>query len=320
MTLDEAGTATRVRVLSREDRLHEVVGNPATKIIWNPTGYVPPATGQAKVDAFLWNESLWRAPLEAFGFKISFPQTPIEILTRNTVPAGTGIATSASSFAALTLAWAAILVGADRAKLLNEWQTNTHLKQALAEIASKGSGSACRSMLGPWVEWIPEKGIHAIEGAPLDLVDLILLIEEEKKLIPSSEAHLRVQTSPLYSEGRMERAHVRLKQVKDALFAGEFAQLQKVVLEEALDMHELFHTSNPPFSYLRPKSREWIQRIKEQDPNLPSAHAVLTLDAGANVHLFVPSTEVSSWLHAIKEIDPSLKVFQSHMGLGAHYV
>ena len=339
MTLREIGTHTTIKVLEQNASLE-------FKLRWNEEGYLPPESGKKKAEAFLRNESLWKPALESLGFEYCPPQCEIEIFTRNNVPAGTGIATSASAFAALTLCWAEVLTGA-RGKewveaysnlaslkeskgevsaqntekntgLKKSFEKSREMKSILAQIASKGSGSACRSFHGPWVEWVPSSGVQSVSAGKVHFVDLILMIDREPKAVTSSSAHERVQTSPLFL-GRVERAEARLAQVKRGLLTDDLAMLQKTVIEEALDMHELFHTSNPSWSYLKPLSRDWISLVQNQSETLPSQDVVLTLDAGANVHLFIPVDEQLKWEEYIRRSFPGLDFCIGTEGTGAHY-
>ena len=283
---------------------------------WDPTGYVPPMTGQKKAEDFLLNKNLWIELLTQFNFECLFPQSKISIKTSNNVPAGTGIATSASAFAALTLAWSAILAGPRQQEWIKLVQSGeVRLRKAMAKVAAKGSGSSCRSLDGPWVEWNPEQGISVIDGGPTEWMDFIFLIESGPKQVPSSEAHQRVITSPHFQE-RAGRAEKRLAHLK-ALLKGNpntIPQIQSLVLEEAMDMHDLFHTSQPPFRYMTSLSEEIASSSQ-----LPSFKGVVTLDAGANVHLFVPLDQEHACESWIKSTYPEVKYLKDIAGYGAHY-
>ena len=317
-TLHSFGTTTSISL--------EATGEYLT-FAWNPAGYVPPESGRRKAENFLKKEAQWKELLTTFGFQTHWPKTQVKILTENNVPAGTGIATSASAFAALTLAWSALLAGDRKLEWMKKFNSgDAAFREALAAVASLGSGSAARSMDGPWVEWSPAVdqigGIKKIEGGPTQWVDLILVIESAPKAVSSSEAHERVKTSPLY-EGRAARVEARLIELKTLLkqTPGTIPQIQKLVLEEALDMHELFHTSQPPFRYMQALSQEVVSLFRERSSELPTKHGVITLDAGANVHLFVPCEELSQWSVWVSKRFPTLKVLIDHDSdrKGAHY-
>jgi diphosphomevalonate decarboxylase len=309
MTLEDAGTTTSMNVLDSEGELH---------FVWSPKGYVPPIVGQQKAEKFLKDSTLWKNAIQKLGFEYHAQTGIIELETENSVPAGTGIATSASGFAALTLAWLGILLSKNAKAWQERFETDPSARRVVAELAGHGSGSACRSIDGPFVEWDPRSGTRRVEAGKISFIDFILLLDQEAKLISSSEAHSRVKSSPKFV-GRVGRAHARLAHVKEALKRGDVQAISVTVLEEALDMHELFHTSDPAFQYMNDESRAWVARFQSQDSKLPSQNAVITLDAGANLHVFVPETEERSWIRYFTSIE-NLKFLKSKAGKGARYV
>lgn len=310
MTLDQVGTHTSIERVSAAGEL---------AFEWNIAGYVPPMSGRQKAENFLRRTKHWTESLSTLGFSTSAPVGTFRITTFNNVPAGTGIATSASGFAALTLAWIGILLESRITEWQDLFEQSAKHRIAVAEIAKLGSGSAGRSIDGPWVEWDPRLGIHRIEGGKISFTDFILIIDTETKAVSSSDAHARVLSSPLFL-GRVGRAEARLAQVKSALLRGDLKVLSARVLEEALDMHDLFHTSEPSFSYLKPQSKFWIERVKNHDPLLPTQNCILTLDAGANVHLFVPSHEEAQWEAWLRTSESGVSFVKARAGKGAHYV
>jgi diphosphomevalonate decarboxylase len=60
---------------------------------------------------------------------------------------------------------------------------------------------------------------------------------------------------------------------------------------EFWDMHALFETAEPPFSYMKPKSLEVLEFVSDYWSQKKDGPLV-TMDAGANVHfLFRPDQE-----------------------------
>jgi diphosphomevalonate decarboxylase len=308
MTLSRSGTHTRITRVGDADRLI---------FRFSDRGYVPPAVGLGKAHAFLSDVGAFRSALEPFGFDVNSVPGVYEILTRNTVPAGTGIATSASGFAALTLAWAGVLCGRDLPRFRARFEKDPALRKALATVSARGSGSSCRSFGGPFVEWHPDSGVT--EWNPeCEYTDFILLLETEEKAVSSSEAHERVRTSPRFS-GREERVTRRMTELSRILNSTDRSALPALVLDEAVDMHELFHTSVPGFRYWNAESEAWIERIRNLDAGLPTGNAVLTFDAGANAHLFVPSVEAALWEGYLASVHPGLKTVMDVSGKGARF-
>lgn len=198
-----------------------------------------------------------------------------KIESANNFPSDCGLASSASSFAALTLA---------AAKAFQEISPKTwgHDLQHLSSLSRQGSGSSCRSLFGPWALWKEEYA----EPALLEYTKLhhmVVLVEDAKKDVSSSEAHKRVTTSPRF-EGRIDRAHMRLNDLVHALRFGDWNMAVQICWDEFIDMHRLFETSQPPFSYMTEGSREVID-FCEKEFQRWSDGPLVTMDAGANVHL-----------------------------------
>jgi mevalonate pyrophosphate decarboxylase len=120
------------------------------------------------------------------------------IRSANSFPSSSGIASSASSFAALTLASAAALAR-DFNAFENLWKHHPEFRRALSGLSRQGSGSSCRSFEGPWVFWEGERTSTVPSGLP-PLAHFVILIERGEKAVASSEAHLTVRTSPLWNE------------------------------------------------------------------------------------------------------------------------
>ncbi len=236
--------------------------------------------------------------------------------TANTFPAASGIASSASSFAALTLglAWAQC---ADAEAFRRAWESSDRaLRRALARLSREGSGSSCRSMEGPFVRWEGDSVLPVPSELP-KLADLVVLVSSQEKEVSSSQAHLRVKTSPLW-EGRPERVHARVTQIEKALGAGDLNALGRISWSEAWEMHSLFHTAEDPFSYWAPETLAILQWIS---PELKKGRPwVVTLDAGPNVHILCPEAQVAELRQALASAFPSLSVLEDAQGSGAGLV
>jgi diphosphomevalonate decarboxylase len=207
------------------------------------------------------------------------------IESANNFPSDCGLASSASSFAALTLAAAEVF------QKMNPqvWGTD---KKTLSELSRQGSGSSCRSLFGPWALWQHEYA----EPMGLELTDMhhiVVVVEDSKKQISSSEAHKLVTTSPRF-EGRPERAEIRLKDLVNALRFNDWHLARQIVWDEFVDMHRLFETSTPSFSYMTAESKQVLEDCqnfwtKWQDGPL------VTMDAGANVHMLFRQDQKKSF-------------------------
>ncbi len=245
-------------------------------------------------------ERHFRRVLEHFGAPLAGRW---QVRTGNAFPAGAGIASSASGFAALTLAIAAVI---------GKQQTP---RSELAALSRQGSGSSCRSFEGPWVQWDHENAA-SVEWSLGPLTDLVILIEESEKAVGSSEAHQRVRTSPNWS-GRVERAKSRLARIRSSLVEGDWKSFSSTCWDEAMDMHELFHTSEPSFSYWKPQTREVLAWLESIGAHRGDVKIGVTLDAGPNVHLLIPQRDEAFWLDKLEEHFPANAVMVDRQGAGA---
>ncbi|MCM2276518.1 MAG: hypothetical protein NDJ89_00385 [Oligoflexia bacterium] len=208
----------------------------------------------------------------------------------NTFPQASGIASSASSFAALTLAGSAACA-ADRASFERAWAGEAGLRSALAAVSRVGSGSSCRSLDGPWVRWQGEE-VSTIRSSLPPLAHFVLLVSREAKQVSSSQAHALVKGSPLWP-GRPLRADARAERIAEAIARGALGEVARLAWQDAWEMHSLFHTAEEPFSYWEPGSlrvlRALAPALREDRP------PIVTLDAGPNVHVSVEASRAAEW-------------------------
>lgn len=232
---------------------------------------------------------------ETFGIKDIFI-----IRSANNFPSDCGIASSASSFAALTMA------AYDYA--LNHGLIQEMSLEELANLSQKGSGSSCRSFFAPWGLW-DDNGAKELTLETAKIHHAIALAESEKKQVSSSEAHKRVVTSDLF-RGRPERAEERLNHLIQALNTNQWSKACEITWLEFWDMHALFETSRPPFGYMTEGSLKVLNLLRPEIQNL-----MVTMDAGANVHILYREEDTHRAEAVFKEIEKSFQVVRSGRAL-----
>jgi diphosphomevalonate decarboxylase len=205
-----------------------------------------------------------------------------EVTSENNFPTGAGIASSASAFAALALA-AAAAAGLS----LDEKQ--------LSCLARIGSGSACRSVPGGFVEWQVGTGdddSYAFSIAAPEhwaLTDCIALISQEHKDVSSRDGHMLADSSPLQA-ARLEDTPRRLSLCRQALLGRDFTLLADVTEMDCLLMHAVMQTSTPRLLYWQPATLAVMQAVVAwRRSGVP---VFFTIDAGPNVHVFCPAEQV----------------------------
>ena len=201
-------------------------------------------------------------------------QIKAHVLSKNNFPTGAGIASSASAFAALSLA-ASQAIGID----LNE--------NELSSLARMGSGSASRSIPGGFTEWFAgssDADSYAVSIAAKDhwsLCDCIAIISKTHKPTGSSEGHQIASSSPLL-EGRLKDVDKRLELCREAILKKDFELLAEISELESNLMHAVMMTSRPALMYWEAASLHIMKEI--QNWRKTGLEVFYTLDAGPNVH------------------------------------
>jgi diphosphomevalonate decarboxylase len=226
------------------------------------------------------------------------------VVSRSNFPESTGLASSASGFAALTRA-------ATRAAGLEMDE------RALSVLARQGSGSACRSIPGGFVEWIASTSSatsYAHSIAPpehWDLRDVVVITTHEAKKVGSSEGHLAASTSHYFSE-RLSRLPPRFHRTKRAVLGKDLIALGPEIEAEAIELHFIAMTSRPPIFYWTPQMVQVVEaaRAWRQD-GMP---VYFTLDAGPNVHLICEGKDAEEVAARAREITQVQQVITSGVG------
>lgn len=228
----------------------------------------------------------------------------------NTFPTGTGIASSASAFAALTVA-AVAAAG------------HTLSERELSTIARTGSGSASRSIPSGFVEWhtgTAHAESYAESFAAPDhwqLIDLIAIVSEQHKHTTSQAGHPTAKTSDL-QPARIAGAQHRLETVKQAILDRDFPTFATVVEEDSNLMHAVMMTSKPPLFYWQPTTLALMQAIREwRAEGLPVCY---TLDAGPNVHCICPQAAADTVHQQLQNMNGIIDIRRATVGGAAHLV
>lgn len=247
-----------------------------------------------------------------FQIKPRAGQFHYQLKTANTFPQASGIASSASAFAAVTLSVAGAMAS-DFSEFQKVYLENMSFRRALASLSRQGSGSSCRSFEGIFVEWDAE-ATRTVESKLSELAHFVLLISGASKAVSSSEAHVFVKTSRLW-EGRVARVEARLAQLKEALIAGDLGRVALISWGEAWEMHSLFHTATFPFSYWEPGT---VEALRFLGPFVNSDNPpIVTLDAGPNPHIIVRASDREEWRARLKERFPRFELLEDRAGMGA---
>jgi diphosphomevalonate decarboxylase len=222
----------------------------------------------------------------------------------NNFPTGTGIASSASGFAALSLA-------ATKAAGL------TLDEKALSRLARIGSGSACRSIPAGFVEWHAgdsDESSYATTVAPSDhwgLVDIIIMVSRTEKSISSRSGHSLAKTS-LLQDARVNDSPRRLHICRTAILQRDFDMLAEITEMDCNLMHAVMLTSTPSILYWQPDTITIMEAVRSwRKSGLPVCY---TIDAGPNVHVICTPQAKKTILGKIQETLGKLETLIAHPG------
>lgn len=214
------------------------------------------------------------------------------VKSNNNFPHSSGLASSASSFAALTKC--AVIA------LSELTQTSLPSIETQAQLSRLGSGSSCRSFFSPWALW-EEETVKAIELPYHELLHQVIVISHAEKKVSSSAAHQLICTSPQYPT-RSQRAIQNLKTLLHAFDAKDWKSAYHVCWKEFQDLHSLFSSCSTPFSYITEESNAALKSLQElwqREGDGP----IVSMDAGPNIHL----------LYRTDQADMALKFKQEYL-------
>src|SRR5690625_4049714 len=170
--------------------------------------------------------------LDLFREYVGKHQLYAEIQSTNHVPTAAGFASSASGFAALAAA---------TSKALDLSLSDA----ALSRFMRRGSGSACRSVYGGFVEW--EKGkkddgsdSFAIQIAPQNHWDIrvaAVVLDAKEKQVSSRVGMKRTVDTSLFYDGWLEGIPHDLAEIKAGIMARDFERVGAIAEANCLKMH-----------------------------------------------------------------------------------
>lgn len=230
-----------------------------------------------------------------------------KVVSDNNFPTGTGLSSSSSGFAALTVA-ATFAAGLK----LSE--------KELSILARQGSGSACRSIPSGTVEWLDgntSETSFAKTIFPADyweIADVVAVVSESRKAVSTSKAHENASSSPFQNE-RVKRMKDKNTRLKKLIKEKDFQKFGELIESEALELHAIYITQKPALIYLMPNSLLIMKLCnKWREDGLP---VYFTVNTGQDVHLIIEKKNVSKLVKKLKEISEVKQIIINSPGEGA---
>lgn len=238
--------------------------------------------------------------------------TRARVRSRNEFPTATGLASSASGFAALALA-------ASRAAGL------ALSARELSILARRGSGSAARSVHGGFVRMragaaSEDAYAEPIESPLLPQVRMVIAIVgggAPKQHGSRDAMDHTAATSPLY-RAWLDLVPRDLAAAEHALAAGDLAALGAVAEANALAMHASALAARPAVIYWQPATLAVHARVRGLRECGLSAWA--TMDAGPHVKVLTTATDAPTIAMQLRDLDGVTAVAISAPGPAAAVV
>lgn len=231
------------------------------------------------------------------------------IVSANDFPTASGLASSASAFAALALA-ASTAAG-------------LHLSpEEISNLARMSSVSAARSVLGGFVElragWPKDEKLSAQQVAPPEhwpLRIVVAVVDEGPKAVSSTEgmAHT-ARTSPFFPAW-VERAPGIYGRIKKAIADRDLEALGIAAEESALAMHATSIAATPGLVYWTGTTLEVLAEVRRLRAVGLSAYA--TIDAGPHVKVLCPPEDEAEVAKQIGGVPGVKRTIATRPGPGA---
>ena len=230
--------------------------------------------------------------------------TRAHVTSSNDFPTASGLASSASGFAALVVAASAAL----------DLELSPEQQSALARRAS---ASAARSIFGGYVELLADAE-SATPVAPADFLDLCVVIALTAlgpKDVGSTDGMLHTQATSPYYPAWVSAAPAIFDEAKRALLDRDFERLGTAMEHSTLMMHASMMAARPALVYLRGPTLDVLECVRGlRRDGLP---AYATMDAGPHVKVFVSKARAGEVSAALSAVPGVTRVLTSAIGGGS---
>jgi len=239
--------------------------------------------------------------------------TAFRIDSENNFPTGAGLASSASGFAALTLA----ATHAAGLKLS---------KSQLSVLARQGSGSAARSIFGGFVHMHRGKDKNGKDAVAEQLYDenywdlrlIILVTSTKEKDIGSTEGmNLTAKTSPYY-DSWIQSTNNDIGEMKNAIVKKDFDKVGELAEFSCLKMHALAMSANPGIIYWNENTVKLINKVRELRKK--GFGVFFTIDAGPQVKVLCLPSDVEKVQKDFENVSGIQQIITTSIGPSAYII
>jgi diphosphomevalonate decarboxylase len=228
--------------------------------------------------------------------------------SENDFPTASGLASSASGFAALALA------ACSAAGL--RWK-----EPALSDLARSASVSAARSIFGGFVALeagAADAEALGIPSAASELMMVVAVTDPGPKAVGSTAAMQLTQASSPYYASFRQSAPLAYREVRAALLDGDLQRLGEAMEHSTLLMHACMLAARPALVYWNAATMSALHCAREL--RRAGTFAYFTIDAGPHVKVLTQRAESAKVSSALAAVPGVSRVIVSAIGEGARLV
>ncbi|KAL4642097.1 diphosphomevalonate decarboxylase [Arapaima gigas] len=222
----------------------------------------------------------------------------VHICSENNFPTAAGLASSAAGYACLVYTLSRLL----------------GVEGELSAIARQGSGSACRSMYGGFVQWhmgMQADGKDSVaeqvepESHWPELRILILVVSAERKPVGSTAGmQTSVETSSLLKHRAQAVVSTRMDEMILAIRQRDFSTFGELTMRDSNQFHAICLDTYPPIFYLNDVSRRIISLVHRYNHHYRETRVAYTFDAGPNAVIYTLQQHVSEFVQVVTHFFP----------------
>jgi diphosphomevalonate decarboxylase len=233
--------------------------------------------------------------------------TRARVVSANDFPTASGLASSASGFAALALA---AVHAADL-----DWSA-----ERVADLARRSSASAARSIFGGFVELDggPGDGAARVVAPPnaLDLRVIVCVTTEAEKSTSSTDGMKITQAKSPYYAAWVADAPASQALLRAALLAGDFTRVGELAERSALAMHACAMAAG--IVYVTGTTLAVLDEVRAMRASGLEAYA--TIDAGPHLKCLVRAADAAAAHARLERVTHVVRIIETQPGQGARLV
>jgi diphosphomevalonate decarboxylase len=230
------------------------------------------------------------------------------VSSKNHFPTASGLASSASGFAALAAA-ARAAAGL------------TYDAARTSDLARQSSASAARSVYGGYVELPAGKvGEHVLAAHVLfppehfDLAIVVAVTAEGRKSVGSTDGMTHTRDTSPYYDAWVKSAPALADEVRTGLETRNLARIGEAMEQSTLAMHACGIAAGPGLLYWQPATLAAFHRVRELRTEGVEVYA--TMDAGPHVKALCRAGDVAKVAAALEAVPGVLRTLRATPGPG----